>query len=549
MTTSNNQTGRLSPQSMLQGRYIIAGQVGRGGMGAVYAASDTRIGQRRVAIKEMSQANLDEAGLRAATERFQLEARMLASMQHPNLPHIYDAFSENGRSYLVMDFIDGKTLQQVLREQPGKPLQVAQVLLYARQLCDVLAYLHQQNPPIIFRDVKPTNIMVNEKGQVFLIDFGIARFFKEGQEQDTILLGSPGYAPPEQHGIAQTNPRSDLYGLGATLHYCLTGRDPYYSPHHFDFPSIQQYNPQVPPELDRLIQSMVAQDEKQRPASALEVQKALIAISQQASDFTSALSPATAATQYIPSGTPASPPATREATPVVNSVPTVAVPPRAGGQQTAPAFPLPPTARPHPASVWTRGFITLFGLFFVLTVGSSLFTFATVCNSDHMTEAGIAILSGLVALGALAAVRSTIPRSILLIAGLGALAAGIAFIIQTQPDTSYISFSPSGCPRFIQPAFFNFLGLNLNSSELNSLFTASLAVASIISLGWLLRPFTLADRGTLLVLFGIATICALVQFLFPDNIDTKHILLLVALITLLLGVLVAARTERVRINK
>src|SRR6266487_295400 len=544
MTTSNNQTGRLSPQSMLQGRYIIAGQVGRGGMGAVYAASDTRIGQRRVAIKEMSQANLDEAGLRAATERFQLEARMLASMQHPNLPHIYDAFSEQGRSYLVMDYIEGQNLHQVLKALNGQPLPVAQVLLYARQLCDVLAYLHQQNPPIIFRDVKPTNIMVNEKGQVFLIDFGIARFFKEGQEQDTILLGSPGYAPPEQHGIAQTNPRSDLYGLGATLHYCLTGRDPYYSPHHFDFPSIQQYNPQVPPELDRLIQSMVAQDEKQRPASALEVQKALIAISQQASDFTSALSPATAATQYIPSGTPASPPATREATPVVNSVPTVAVPPRAGGQQTAPAFPLPPTATPHPARVWTRGFITLFGLFFVLTVGSSLLAFTAVCNSDHITEAGIAILSGLVALGAIAVVRNTLSRSVLLITGLGALAAGIAFIIQTLPDIiSVVGFvSAPACLAPTQQLLIPF-------SVLNWLFTASLAVASIISLGWLLRPFTLADRITLLVLFGIATCCAFVQTIFLDNIVTKHILLLLALITLLLGVLVAVRTERVRVHK
>src|SRR5581483_8841582 len=137
-----------------------------------------------------------------------------------------------------------RTLQQLLKEAQGRPLPVAQVLSYALQLCDVLGYLHRRNPPIIFRDVKPSNVMVNANGQIFLIDFGIARFFKEGQQQDTMLLGSPGYAAPEQHGLSQTNPRTDIYGLGATLHYCLTGRDPYHSKSPFIFPPIRQLNPQ-----------------------------------------------------------------------------------------------------------------------------------------------------------------------------------------------------------------------------------------------------------------------------------------------------------------
>src|SRR6185312_11435543 len=258
MSTNNGQTGRLSPQSQLQQRYIIVGRVGRGGMGAVYQATDIRIGHRRVAIKEMSQTHLDETQLIEATTQFFKEAGMLGSLSHPNLPRIYDAFSEQGRSYLVMDFIEGQTLHQILKDYHGNPLPVTQVLAYARQLCSVLDYLHRRNPPIIFLVIKPTNVMITESGHIYLIDFGIARFFKEGQQQDTTLLGSPGYAPPEQHGMSQTNPRSDIYGLGATLHYCLTGRDPYYTHDHFSFESVRKYNPLVPIELAQLIQRMVA---------------------------------------------------------------------------------------------------------------------------------------------------------------------------------------------------------------------------------------------------------------------------------------------------
>src|SRR5437879_9832503 len=153
-------------------------------------------GQRRVAIKEMSLENLDAVEQQDALVRFQQEAHLLETLNHPNLTRIYDAFSEGGRSFLVMDYIDGKTLLQLLQTR-GEPLPVDQVMRYAEQLCDVLTYLHQHNPPIIFRDLKPTNVMATQDGHIYLIDFGIARFFKEGQNQDTTVLGSPGYAPPE----------------------------------------------------------------------------------------------------------------------------------------------------------------------------------------------------------------------------------------------------------------------------------------------------------------------------------------------------------------
>src|SRR5258708_36011164 len=134
-----------------------------------------------------------------------------------------------------MDDVCGTSVGQWLRDAGEGPRPVAQVVGNATQLCDVLAYIPEQNPPIIFRDLKPTNVMVTENGHVVLIDFGIARFFKEGQAQDTVYLGSPGYAPPEQHGVSQTNPRSDLYALGATLHCCLTGRDPFHADDRFAF--------------------------------------------------------------------------------------------------------------------------------------------------------------------------------------------------------------------------------------------------------------------------------------------------------------------------
>ena len=144
MSTYDNQTGRLAPQSMLQQRYLVVGPAGRGGMSAVYQAVDTQYGNRRVALKEMSQGHLNANELAEATARFHQEARLLGSLHHPNLPRIYDAFSEYRRSYLVMDYIDGKTLLQLLKDAGRRPLPVAQVLDYATQLCDVLAYLHAQ---------------------------------------------------------------------------------------------------------------------------------------------------------------------------------------------------------------------------------------------------------------------------------------------------------------------------------------------------------------------------------------------------------------------
>lgn len=269
----NSYTRLLVSNSLLHERYCIISQVGKGGFGAVYKAEDTLLGNRLVAIKEMSQSALSPQEVVTATDAFKREALLLASLSHPGLPHIYDQFFENGHWYLVMDFIEGETLDEHLCKATARRLLVEEVLDIGIKLCTVLDYLHTRQVPIIFRDLKPANIMLTPDRQVYLIDFGIARHFKPGQTRDTIAFGSPGYAPPEQYGKAQTTPRADIYSLGATLHQMLTNSDPSDMP--FRFAPIH-LSPQLAPSgLDRLIMQMLDMDESRRPASMSVVKQEL----------------------------------------------------------------------------------------------------------------------------------------------------------------------------------------------------------------------------------------------------------------------------------
>ena len=266
-------TGQLPHQLMFHERYLIQSVVGRGGMGCVYRAIDTRELQRVVAIKELRQSHLKPEDLLRAEQRFLQEAAILQKLTpHAHLPTFYEGFTEQGRSYLVMDFIEGKTLQRLLLDQPDHGLSVADTLAYTRQLCEVLSYLHQQSPSVIFRDLKPANVIIAPTNVVYLIDFGIARHFKAGQVMDTEAFGSLGFCAPEVFRGEQTEPRSDLFSLGATLYQCLTGRNPGTNkPTLFDFTPIGQDNAQVPPMLDDLIMRLVATLPEMRPASAEEV--------------------------------------------------------------------------------------------------------------------------------------------------------------------------------------------------------------------------------------------------------------------------------------
>lgn len=273
VASRNTTTGRLLPNHLLKQRYIILDSVGKGGMGAVYKGEDTQLGNRKVAIKEMSQSGLSPQEVIEAANDFKREAHILAGLQHPNLPNIYDHFTEAGRWYLVMSFIHGETLEDYLDKANGGRLPVEEVLQIGIQLCTVLNYLHSQQPPIIFRDLKPSNIMQTVDGHLYLIDFGIARHFKLGQTKDTTAYGSIGYASPEQYGKAQTTPRSDIYSLGAVLYQLLSGHDPSATP--FRFPPLQSLVPTVPIELVTLITQMLELDENNRPTSMLVVKQKL----------------------------------------------------------------------------------------------------------------------------------------------------------------------------------------------------------------------------------------------------------------------------------
>lgn len=265
----NSPNHLLEPGVLLKQRYRVRKEVGRGGFGAVYQAEDTLF-NRPVAIKEMRPRGLSGKELQQAVEAFQSESMLLAHLKYPSLPATHDYFSEAGSWYLVMEFLEGETLEARLARIPGGRLPVAEALRIGLQLCSVLDYLHTHQPPIIFRDLKPSNIMCGIHDEIFLIDFGIARHFKPGQAKDTIAFGSPGYAAPEQYGKAQTTPQADLYSLGATLHHLLSGRDPRQSP--FVFPPLQLPNPKG---LESLILQMVEYDASKRPVSASAVARQL----------------------------------------------------------------------------------------------------------------------------------------------------------------------------------------------------------------------------------------------------------------------------------
>lgn len=560
MSTFESKTGKLAPQSTLIRRYLILNVAGRGGMSAIYQALDTQANRRRVAIKEMSQENLDNVERQEAMDRFEQEARLLGTLSHPNLPRIYDAFGAGGRSFLVMDYIDGKNLLQLLHEA-GQPLPIDQVLHYADQLCDVLAYLHGHNPPIIFRDLKPTNVMATQEGRVYLIDFGIARFFKEGQPQDTVVLGSPGYAPPEQHGTGQTTPRSDLYALGATLHCCLTNRDPYNSTERFTFAPVRQFNPQVPEALDALVMRLLALDEKQRPASALEVKQALARIRQQmwtqnnSTHVPAMAAPSSAPTQYVQPPTPVYQ-ATQvavgqhapqeklvlRASPASAAPGSAAVPPYPGQPPSAyPSYPAPPAGQQTPGRtrVWTPGFLLVFFLLLILTVGGSFLTFNianpygpnNMAGLDHATEAGLAVLALLVSFSMIVMTRSFMAVLIMLLGVAATLALGAAFLLQTLRDLQ---------PEAQILAQFSF-------SQVNQVLTYALLGAGLVSLLWLFRrPFTWGDRCWIFLFAAGICACAYLQTQYPDNDPDKHFLLLGALIAFIQTTLMAGQMERRR---
>jgi len=201
-------------------------------------------------------------------EQFRKEARILANLSHPNLPRVIDYFTENGRHYLVEELIDGVSSSDVLENEGFDEYRI---LKWAVQVCDLLHFLHEHN--IIYRDLKPGNILVDKDNKVYLVDFGIARFFQGGKARDTVIIGTPGFASPEHYGRGQTDRRSDIYSLGATLHYMVTAQDPADKPFHFDIP--YRINPDVSFHTSAIIMKCLEMDPIRRYQTAEEVKEAI----------------------------------------------------------------------------------------------------------------------------------------------------------------------------------------------------------------------------------------------------------------------------------
>jgi serine/threonine protein kinase len=270
-TLPRNALAPLAPGSVLASRYRVVTALAAGAMGAVYRAEDLRLGGRPRALKELLQHWGTEHERGEAEHWFRREGETLMSLQHPAIPLVHDTFSEGQRHYLVMDLVEGRSLEQVMLEEGRPGLDEARVVAWADQVIDVLSYLHSRGDPLIFRDLKPANLMITPQGQIRLIDFGIARVFT--QQAMGTAIGTPGYAPPEQYqGLAE--PASDLYALGATMHHLLTGRDPRKN-RPFDFPAVRSIAPEVSLQTANAVDRSLALDPRARPGTAAEMRRAL----------------------------------------------------------------------------------------------------------------------------------------------------------------------------------------------------------------------------------------------------------------------------------
>jgi serine/threonine protein kinase len=281
-TTGGHQptVKQLDPGSLLNARYEIVRRIGGGGMGAVYLAKDRNLGDAPRAVKEMVEAHLDPTMHEKAIGDFKRESLLLTSLEHPSIPTIYDYFYDEAlaRFYLVMKFISGGDLSSRLRNAPGARIDERTVTDWGMQAADVLQYLHSRPKPIIYRDLKPANLMIDgNTSRIMLIDFGIARWVKR-EEKGVTAVGTMGYAPPELFG-GRVEPRSDVYSLGATMFHLLTGSDPQDNPLLiFDFaknPRPRQIAPSISSEMEQILMRAVEYKPEDRFTSAGALRDAL----------------------------------------------------------------------------------------------------------------------------------------------------------------------------------------------------------------------------------------------------------------------------------
>lgn len=244
--------------TIIDGKYEILKQIGKGGMSVVYLAMDNRL-NKQWAIKEIKKTSNGKNN-EVIVNSLIAEANLMKKLDHPSLPRIVDIIDNGKTLYVIMDYIEGESLDKILLEYGAQPEEL--VISWGMQLCDALGYLHAQKPPIIYRDMKPANIMLKPEGNLKVIDFGIAREYKEQNLADTTVLGTKGYAPPEQHGSRQTDARSDIYALGMTLHHLLTGVDP--RPADYMYLPVRQWKPELSEGIEEIINKCTALDPEDR---------------------------------------------------------------------------------------------------------------------------------------------------------------------------------------------------------------------------------------------------------------------------------------------
>ncbi|MCU0522416.1 MAG: serine/threonine protein kinase [Anaerolineae bacterium] len=277
----------LDSQTLLNERYVIGGPIGQGGMGAVYRAEDILLSGRVCAIKEIApDPDADDGALIQLQDQFRREASVLARLDHPNLPKVSDYFTQNGREYLVMDYVPGHNLRELVDKALTDQgfLDEATVLGWAKQLCDAIAFLHSQDPPVLHRDVKPSNIKLTPSGLLKLVDFGLVKLLTSDEARTVTVVqgqGTAAYTPLEQYGgdDTHTDTRTDVYALGATLYHLLTGRPPATARERFLRPSAlvppRELNPRVSPGVERAILEALELHPRDRPATIGELARAL----------------------------------------------------------------------------------------------------------------------------------------------------------------------------------------------------------------------------------------------------------------------------------
>ena len=279
-TVEKDYAQEISGAGLIAGRYQVERLLGQGGMGAVYFARDLQANYAPVALKMMQVQLTDPERQRLAVEQFRQEAQLLSTLDHPGLAKVSNYFVENDRYYLVMTYLEGKNLAQLLEER-GEPFPVSQVLDWCVQLLNILEYLHSCKPPVIFRDLKPSNLILTADGHLHMVDFGIARILAEGSETNQFLkgIGSPDYCPLEQYQGGGTDQRTDLYALGATLYHLLTFRPPPPASNVAlagrPVNSPRRYNPQVNSPLEDLVVKLLEIRKEDRFSTVGQVRAAL----------------------------------------------------------------------------------------------------------------------------------------------------------------------------------------------------------------------------------------------------------------------------------